>query len=730
MSFRNRLFSLLVLLIPAMACGQTVGLRLHRFGTMEKGYILFAPLNNHTTYLVDRCGKKAHEWVSRFQPGLSAYFLPDGTLLRTGADTENATYNNTGGFGGYIEKLDWDGTVLWQCKISDSFQCAHHDICPMPNGDILLVAWERKSDTVAKAYGRKSSLMSSMLWSEKVMQIRPKGTSGYDVIWEWHVWDHLVQDNDKNAPNYAMVNEHPELININYTLNNQAASDWLHMNGISYNEKLDQIMLSAHNFSEIWIIDHSTTSAQAAAHRGGRQNKGGDLLYRWGNPAAYNRGSSLDQKLFEQHDATWIPDGLRYAGKIMVFNNGLGRPGNYSSIDIISPPVTNTGSYKFDLPYLPKTQAWIYKDTANFFSPLISGVQMLPNGNMLICSGIPGDFFEIDSMKNKVWEYRNPVSNKGPVMQGRTGGSVFRCAFIPKGFSGFDGKILIAGNPIELNPPAYDCYIPSDVSKPVISMKGPNIDSVEVYHAYMDKGASAKSDFSGVALATSGTFYRMFPDGKPTQLGSFDIVYTGTDSMGLADSVRRLVKVVDRTAPVIILNGDSTTHICRWATYHDAGYSVKDNYWSEADIELDTIYFTANTKTISTQKPGTYTLRYRAKDASGNIGYSPYRHVVVDQAGTAECKTGITHNAYAAGSLKIYPNPSSGIINIHSDLPFESNIHFTISNALGQIISSLDYTGLSSDYVSFDLSGQSGGLYFINVSGVGFTLTKQLLLLK
>jgi hypothetical protein len=697
---------------------------------MEKGYILFAPLNNHTTYLVDRCGKKVHEWVSRFQPGLSAYFLPDGTLLRTGADTENATYRNTGGFGGYIEKLDWDGNVLWHCRISDSFQCMHHDIAPMPNGDILVIAWERKSDTVAKTYGRKPALMSSMLWSEKILQIRPKGISGYDVIWEWHVWDHLVQDYDKSAPNYANVNEHPELINLNYALNNQAAADWLHMNGISYNAKLDQIMLSAHNFSEIWIIDHSTTTAEAASHMGGKQGNGGDLLYRWGNAAAYNRGSSLDQKLFEQHDASWIPDGLRYGGKIMVFNNGLGRPGNYSSVEIISPPVTNTGAYMLDLPYLPTKSSWVYKDTANFFSPLISGAQMMPNGNILVCSGIPGDLFEIDSIRNKVWDYKNPVTAKGPVMQGKTGGSVFRCTFISKGFSGFNGKTLPAGNPIELNPPAYDCYIPSDVHKPVITIKGTSTDSIEVYHTYIDKGATAKSDFSDAALSTSGTFYRMFPDGKPTQLGLYDIVYTGTDSMGLADSVRRLVKVVDHTAPVLTLHGDSIMRICRWASYQDSGYSVKDNYWNENNIKLDTIYFAANTKTISTQRPGTYLLRYRAKDASGNIGYSPYRHVVVVQAGTAECKTGITEDAYTAESLKIYPNPTTGIINIRSDAPFESDMHFTINNALGQIVSSTDFTNLNSDHVSFDLSRQPTGIYIINISGTGFTLTRQLLLIK
>jgi hypothetical protein len=38
----------------------------------------------------------------------------------------------------------------------------------------------------------------------------------------------------------------------------------------------------------LWVIDHQTTTAQAASHTGGRYNKGGDLLYRWGNPQTYD----------------------------------------------------------------------------------------------------------------------------------------------------------------------------------------------------------------------------------------------------------------------------------------------------------------------------------------------------------------------------------------------------------------------------------------------------------
>ena len=111
------------------------------------------------------------------------------------------------------------------------------------------------------------------------------------------------------------------------------------------------IVISNHNHDEIWIIDHSTTIAEAASHSGGKYGKGGDFLYRWGNPEAYNNGGSKDQKLFKQHSVHWIPKGYKDEGDIMIFNNGTGRDSSYSCIDIITPPVTSPGNYMQNIPF-------------------------------------------------------------------------------------------------------------------------------------------------------------------------------------------------------------------------------------------------------------------------------------------------------------------------------------------------------------------------------------------
>lgn len=45
------------------------------------------------------------------------------------------------------------------------------------------------------------------------------------------------------------------------------------------------------------MIDHSTTTTEAASHQGGRSDRGGDLLFRWENPRVYRSGTNVDQQL-------------------------------------------------------------------------------------------------------------------------------------------------------------------------------------------------------------------------------------------------------------------------------------------------------------------------------------------------------------------------------------------------------------------------------------------------
>ena len=410
------------------------------------GYTLLASANSTMTYLIDMQGHVVRSWKSDCNPGLSAYLLENGNLLRTG-QVRNPPFFG-GGAGGRIQEFAWDGKIVWDFTYCTPNQLPNHDVCRLPNGHLLMNVWERKSPAEAIAAGRRPETVDrNQLLSACILEVEPTGKTTGKVVWEWHVWDHLIQDYKADKANHGDVSAHPELIDVNFGDSTLAATlakpdgleklrsigyvggpgkgpqrpqpDWLHVNSVAYNAELDQILLSVYEFNEIWIIDHSTAPAQAAGHQGGRQGKGGDLLYRWGNPRAYRAGTIKDQQLFGQHDAQWIGKGLPGEGHVLIFNNGMRRTGGaYSTVDEIVLPVDATGRYDraAGKPSGPDRPVWTYaaRKTTDFYAPFISGAQRLPNGDTLICSGTNGTVFEVTPKNEIVWKYVNPTKNVFP----------------------------------------------------------------------------------------------------------------------------------------------------------------------------------------------------------------------------------------------------------------------------------------------------------------------------
>ena len=171
--------------------------------------------------------------------------------------------------------------------------------------------------------------------------------------------------------------------------------------------------------NEIYIIDHSTTTEEAAGHTGGTYGKGGDILYRWGNPQVYGKGLSSDQQFFAQHDVNWIETGHPYEGALSVFNNGNGRFPAYSSVDILAPLVEN-GSYTLESngTFGPAVPSWSWDLGEEMYSGAVSGANMMPNGHMLVTHGTQGTLYEVSTNGEVVWEYINPIGSSGPFTQG------------------------------------------------------------------------------------------------------------------------------------------------------------------------------------------------------------------------------------------------------------------------------------------------------------------------
>ena len=437
--------------------GQTVGLFLDTPKAFA-GYTLFAPKHNTVTYLMDNQGRAVHQWKSEYEPGQSVYLKPNGNLLHT-CQTKNRSFTG-GGEGGRIEEYDWSGKMVWEFWYTNEQHQQHHDIVPLPNGNILMLVVEKKTIAECIAAGfLPQMLRDKELYPDSVVEVQPIYPNGGKIVWEWHVWDHMIQDFDRTKANFGDVAAHPELIYVGG--GRGAPAFWNHVNSIAYNAKLDQVVISARGNNEIWFIDHSTSLAQSASHSGGFHGKGGDLIYRWGNPAAYKRGTASDAQLVQQHNAEWIPDGSPGAGHLTIFNNGYDR--GYSSIEEIVPPMDAAGRYILEpgKPYGPAKPVWHYeaKNRTDFFSSEISGAQRLPNGNTLICAGVMGNIFEVTAAGETVWQYVNPVVRGGILAQGEVPGkdvrghlfnAVFKLHRYSPEYPGLKGRDLTPKGVLEL----------------------------------------------------------------------------------------------------------------------------------------------------------------------------------------------------------------------------------------------------------------------------------------
>jgi Arylsulfotransferase (ASST)/Secretion system C-terminal sorting domain len=356
-------------------------------------YTLYGTMAGTTTYLIDTNSFNIHTWThtTSTKTCYSSYLQPGGELLRTVSKTGNSF---TGGpICGQVQKVDWNGNLIWNYQYSTTQYCTHHDVYQMPNGNVLLIAYERKTAAEATAAGSTSAIE---MWPDKIVEVEPVGLTGGNIVWEWHAWDHLVQNVDPLKANYqtSIVN-HPELFNINY----KTAKDWMHLNGVSFNPMLNQITFSSHNLNEIYVIDHSTTTAEAAGHTGGNSGKGGDILYRWGNPAAYSAAGAAILNV--THDAHWIPEGTPNAGYLVAYNN-KGISATASCVDIIDAP-ENGYNYTITPGSAFTPASYTLRQASGGYNSNMGGSQQLPNGNMIVTVATAGVIKEFDPNGALLW---------------------------------------------------------------------------------------------------------------------------------------------------------------------------------------------------------------------------------------------------------------------------------------------------------------------------------------
>ena len=171
-----------------------------------------------------------------------------------------------------------------------------------------------------------------------------------------------------------------------------------------------------------------------------------------------------------------------------------------------------------------------------------------------------------------------------------------------------------------------------DTTSPTLELIGDDEVTVECGTSYNEQGATASdvcdSELDGGDVFIGGDTV------DTTTVGTYEVTYTVFDFSQNSAEVSRLVHVVDTTAPVISLIGQSTYYVECGVAYVDPGADATDTCDSDPTIIIDIT-------DVDPTTPGQYTVTITAIDASGNSSTAT-RTVIVEDL-TAPVVTILAH---------------------------------------------------------------------------------------
>jgi hypothetical protein len=438
--------------------------------SLSDGFVITGAYGGKSTVLLDKFGATAYSWqhdsLTDVLNGYSCYLMENGDLLRTAQVPQDLANGNMAPKQGAINQVDPAGKIVWRYTLANDTFMLHHDMKILPNGNILAVAFTVKSKAQMIAAGVDTALLSgggyggggTTMLAERIIEIKPKLPEGGDIVWMWDIFDHVskadlstcnatcnrtcascsdtgtVARNNcrkckdtvsractacKDTAFRKSASSHPELFS-GRIVSALFSGQWTHLNGIDYNAKLDLIVFSSRVFSECYVIDHSTTTALAATHAGGKRGKGGDLLYRWGKTGNYGMtgGYAIDCL----HSTTWVPETYPGAGHICFYHNNINA--GKSEVIEITPPMDDQGNIQSTAGQIfgPAQPTWKFAPAKSFFSQYMSSAMRMPNGNTIIHEAYPNGntmsmdtgidtascsrLWEVDKDGNVVWQFR------------------------------------------------------------------------------------------------------------------------------------------------------------------------------------------------------------------------------------------------------------------------------------------------------------------------------------
>jgi hypothetical protein len=231
-----------------------------------------------------------------------------------------------------------------------------------------------------------------------------------DIVWEWVCSEHFDEMGFSEQAKNTMSR------NPNMVVGKGEVGDWMHINSISTlgpNHWYDAGDSRFHPDNIIWSGRQTNIVAIT-------DKQSGKIVWQVG--PEYDGTPELRKLgwIIGQHHAHMIPKGLPGEGNILVFDNGgfagygAPNPGSHTGHNHALRDYSRI--IEFDPVTLGIVWQYTYKEAGhlqkmgqhNFYSPLISAAQRLPNGNTLITEGSGGRMIEVTADHELVWEFISP----------------------------------------------------------------------------------------------------------------------------------------------------------------------------------------------------------------------------------------------------------------------------------------------------------------------------------
>jgi len=230
---------------------------------------------------------------------------------------------------------------------------------------------------------------------------------------------------------------------------------------------------------------------------------------------------------------------------------------------------------------------------------------------------------------------------------------------------------------------------------PVITLNGSSTDTALIFNSYIDPGATATDVEDGsitANIAVSGAV-------DTSVVGSYNLIYSITDSDGNTTTATRIVNVITGDIPVISLTGNSVVSIPVGTAYLDAGATASDT--EDGDVTSAIVV----SGSVDSATAGSYTISYNVTDSNGNAAIEVTRTVEVFDP------------SIVGGVLQVYENTGASMF-------YDAAVTASISYpGTGSVISTPTWF-LGIPFVFHDVVTYGNGTHTVSTSqGGSYTFT-------